>query len=78
MPSQQNVTLWPGIRILLSGWTVTYGGTAEFKIHVVKRVKQGPFVRFMLFSDTRDTYVCTSLSVNGKYYRCTVYTMYCV
>ena len=34
-PSQQNVILCPGIRILLSGWTVTNGGPAKFNTNIV-------------------------------------------
>ena len=35
-PLQQNVTLWPGIRTLLSGWNVTDGGTTfKYKLHTV-------------------------------------------
>ena len=45
-PSQQNATLWPGIRILLSGWTVTNGGTAEFN-NIEKRIK---LVYFLVWS----------------------------
>ncbi len=40
-PSQQNVTLWPDIRILLFGWIVTNGATAIKHLPHINTILKG-------------------------------------